>query len=63
MGYNITFITGYSNNHMGYFSTPDQYVIGGYESQLTLWGIQTAHLVREAAKAVAQAVLPASLRL
>lgn len=42
LGYDSTFLLGYSNNHMGYFTTPDEYEIGGYESQLTFWGIDTA---------------------
>jgi len=58
MGYNLTFLAGYSNSHMGYFATPDEYDIGGYESQLTFWGITTAAQVRAGAKAVAEAVIP-----
>jgi len=45
MGYDLTFLAGYSNNHMGYFATPDQYDLGGYESQLTFWGINTTAMV------------------
>jgi len=46
MGFPRTFLYGYSNDHMGYFATPNEYDIGGYESQLTLWGIYTAEMVR-----------------
>jgi neutral ceramidase len=46
LGFENTFLAGYSNSHMGYFATPDEYDIGGYESQLTLWGIDTAQMVR-----------------
>jgi len=52
-----TFIAGYSNNHMGYFATPREYVLGGYESQLTFWGISTAQQMREAAMSVVEQVL------
>jgi len=62
MGYNITFLTGYSNNHMGYFATPNEYDIGGYESQLTLWGIGTAGMVRSGAKEAAKSVIPLKKR-
>jgi hypothetical protein len=31
---------------MGYFATPIEYDVGGYESQLTFWGIQTAANIR-----------------
>jgi len=58
MGYDVTFLAGYSNAHMGYFAPPDEYDIGGYESQLTFWGIDTAEKIREGAKAVAQQVVP-----
>jgi len=52
LGYAETLIFGYSNSHMGYFTTPREYDIGGYESQLTLFGIGTAERVRDGAKAV-----------
>lgn len=29
MGFDRTFLAGYSNSHMGYFATPDEYDIGG----------------------------------
>jgi len=58
MGYNQTFLTGYSNAHMGYFATPNEYDIGGYESQLTFWGIETAARIRAGAKSVASLVIP-----
>jgi len=56
LGYTDTLIFGYSNNHMGYFTTPQEYDIGGYESQLTLWGIGTAGMVRDGCKAALQLV-------
>jgi hypothetical protein len=34
------------NNHMGYFATPNEYNVGGYESALTFWGIETAERIR-----------------
>jgi len=58
LGYNVTLLAGYSNDHMGYFATPQEYDIGGYESQLTLWGIGTAAKVRENAKFLATSVKP-----
>jgi len=47
LGYDQTFLLGYSNNHMGYFATPNEYDIGGYESQLTFWGINTSNHIRQ----------------
>eukprot|EP01104_Vermistella_antarctica_P008034 TRINITY_DN1998_c0_g1_i1.p1 TRINITY_DN1998_c0_g1~~TRINITY_DN1998_c0_g1_i1.p1 ORF type:complete len:503 (+),score=101.27 TRINITY_DN1998_c0_g1_i1:48-1511(+) len=58
LGFNNTFIAGYSNSHMGYFATPNEYDIGGYESQLTLWGIQTSDMIRTAARGVMSLVQP-----
>jgi len=58
MKFNRTFLAGYSNNHMGYFATPDQYDLGGYESQLTFWGINTTALVRAGCSLVASQVQP-----
>jgi len=46
LGFDQTFLLGYSNNYLMYFATPNEYDIGGYESVLTLWGINTSALVR-----------------
>lgn len=45
-GYNSVLLFGYSNNHIGYVTTAREYLIGGYESQLTFWGINTANYIR-----------------
>jgi hypothetical protein len=63
MGYDVTLLAGYSNAHMGYFATPNEYDIGGYESQLTFWGIQTASLIRAGCKYVAEAVASGGQKL
>jgi len=59
LGYNQTFLVGYTNNYLGYFTTPREYVIGGYESMLTLWGIDTAVYIRDGCYAAAKLVTPA----
>jgi len=58
LGFNQTFLCGYSNSHMGYFAPPDEYDWGGYESQLTFWGIGTAAMIRGGCKTVATQVKP-----
>jgi len=58
LNFDITFLAGYSNSHMGYFATPNEYDIGGYESQLTLWGIETATMVREGSYGVCNIIKP-----
>jgi len=37
----IHFFFGYSNNHLGYFTTEKEYQAGGYEADLSLFGIET----------------------
>jgi len=58
LGFNQTILAGYSNAHMGYFCPPDEYVIGGYECILTLFGIDTANKVEESCVDVASRVSP-----
>lgn len=58
LGFNRTYLSGYSNSHMGYFAPPDEYQVGGYESQLTLWGIDTALTVRSGVYGVASQLKP-----
>jgi len=60
LGFQETFLLGYSQNHMGYFATPNEYDIGGYESQLTFWGIDTALKIRQSVFGAAIKVLPNS---
>jgi len=57
LGFDQTFLMGYSNNYMGYFTTPREYLVGGYEAMLTLYGINTAERIRAGAKQVAQKVV------
>jgi len=57
LGFDKTFLFGYSNNHMGYFATPREYDVGGYESELTFWGEQTAEKVRNGCLTVARKVV------
>jgi len=46
LGFDQTFLFGYTNNYLMYFTTPNEYVLGGYEANLTLWGIDTAETIR-----------------
>ena len=46
----------YTNNYLMYFATPNEYMEGGYEASLTLWGIDTAERVRASCFAVAEKV-------
>jgi len=58
MGFDSTFICGYTNNYMGYFAPPNEYDIGGYESQLSFWGRNTAEIVRASVSTVALRIKP-----
>eukprot|EP01116_Phalansterium_solitarium_P025407 TRINITY_DN9709_c1_g2_i1.p1 TRINITY_DN9709_c1_g2~~TRINITY_DN9709_c1_g2_i1.p1 ORF type:complete len:500 (-),score=133.82 TRINITY_DN9709_c1_g2_i1:217-1716(-) len=57
LGFDRTFLFGYSNNYMGYFTTPREYLCGGYESVLTLWGIGTSARIQAGCHSAAVAVL------
>jgi hypothetical protein len=57
LGFDVTVFAGYSNNHMGYFCTPNEYDIGGYESQLTFWGYHTSDMIRSGVSLVAKQVV------
>lgn len=56
IGFDKTFILGYSNNYLGYITTPREYMVGGYEAMLTLFGIDTAEKIRNAVYFVASKV-------
>lgn len=58
LGYTDSFLIGYANNHMGYFTTPEEYIVGGYESLLSMWGINTGIKVRDAAVKALELVKP-----
>eukprot|EP00042_Codosiga_hollandica_P023055 m.89246 g.89246 ORF g.89246 m.89246 type:complete len:400 (-) comp51029_c0_seq1:339-1538(-) len=58
MGYSDVFLAGYSNAHMGYFATGQEYDVGGYESELTFWGYNTSQIVRAACDYVAVQLKP-----
>eukprot|EP01095_Lingulamoeba_sp_RSL-Kostka_P010630 TRINITY_DN3864_c0_g1_i1.p1 TRINITY_DN3864_c0_g1~~TRINITY_DN3864_c0_g1_i1.p1 ORF type:complete len:468 (+),score=190.18 TRINITY_DN3864_c0_g1_i1:25-1428(+) len=53
-----TFLFGYTNNYLMYFATPNEYVLGGYEANLTLWGIDTAEKIRVSVRKAAENVKP-----
>jgi len=56
LGYSQQLIFGYSNNYLGYFTSPREYIVGGYESILTMWGLNTSFLVREGAMTAMKSV-------
>jgi len=43
---------------MGYFATEREYDVGGYESLLTFWGVDTAERIRTNCTLVAKKVAP-----
>eukprot|EP00117_Sycon_ciliatum_P047172 scpid74991/ scgid33716/ Neutral ceramidase B; Acylsphingosine deacylase 2B; N-acylsphingosine amidohydrolase 2B len=58
LGFDSLVLAGYSNDHMGYFATVQEYDVGGYESLLTFWGSGTAEKIRQSCSAVASALAP-----
>jgi len=59
LGFDQTLLCGYSNNYMGYFATPNEYDIGGYESMMTFWGTKESAWVRQGCYTVASELQPA----
>jgi len=57
LGFNHTFLFGYTNNYLMYFCPEREYVLGGYECTITLWGINTSDWIRQGSKSVAQRVV------
>eukprot|EP00211_Chloroparvula_japonica_P002877 CAMPEP_0119124318 /NCGR_PEP_ID=MMETSP1310-20130426/3980_1 /TAXON_ID=464262 /ORGANISM="Genus nov. species nov., Strain RCC2339" /LENGTH=456 /DNA_ID=CAMNT_0007114257 /DNA_START=195 /DNA_END=1565 /DNA_ORIENTATION=+ len=58
LGFKELFLSGYTNHYANYFATPEEYVIGGYEAGLTLFGINTAEKVRKQCFEVMQSISP-----
>lgn len=58
LGFNNVLLYGYSNDHLSYFTTPREYEVGGYESIMTFWGIDSAYKIRDCAVTVARHVKP-----
>jgi len=58
LNFDYTFLQGYTNDHLGYFATQNEYEVGEYESLLTFWGINTADMIQKSCKTVASAVAP-----
>jgi len=58
LDFDETFLFGYSNSYCGYFAPFDEYLIGGYEGLLTLWGDHTADMVHDAVTKVARKISP-----
>lgn len=57
MGFDQAFVFGFANSHMGYFTTQREYEVGGYESLLTFWGINTCDRIREGTSGALRRVL------
>jgi len=47
LGFQNSFFFGYSNNHLGYFCTEEEYEEGGYESMMSFYGIKTGTIIRQ----------------
>jgi len=56
LGFDQHFLVGYTNNYLGYLTTPNEYLIGGYEAMLTLFSINTATMIREGIQYVSKLV-------
>jgi len=57
LGFDQNFLLGYTNNYLGYLTTPREYLVGGYEAMLTLFGIDSADKIRRSVYEVSQQVV------
>jgi len=58
LGFDHCFISSLTNNYLNYIADPDEYLVGGYEAALTLWGINTSTKIRQCAFHVSHSVAP-----
>ena len=55
-----TIIFGYSQGHVGYMLTPEDWLTGGYEPSITFWGpLEAEHIAEELVKLTPLAMTPA----
>jgi neutral ceramidase len=54
-----TIVVGYSQGHMGYLLTPEDWLLGGYEPSINLWGpLEGEYIAERAAEVLAMAATP-----
>lgn len=57
LGYDMSLIVGYSQDHEGYFLIPEDWLRGGYEPNINIWGPLQAEHVMEGVLATGRDVL------
>lgn len=57
LGYPMPMIVGYSQDHEGYFLPPEDWLMGGYEPNIALWGPLQAEHVMEGVLTYSEEVL------
>ena len=61
LGFEDVMIVGLTNGYMGYLMTEQEYNVGGYESVMTYWGIQTGRIARDKCHQAMSLVSPSSV--
>lgn len=57
LGYNMPLIVGYAQDHEGYFLPPEDWLAGGYEPNINIWGPLQAEHVLEGVLEYSKAIL------
>lgn len=57
LGYDMPLIVGYAQDHEGYFLIPEDWLVGGYEPNINIWGPLQAEHVMEGVLATGADVL------
>jgi len=57
LGYTMPLVVGYAQDHEGYFLIPEDWMLGGYEPNINLWGPLQAEHVMEGVLAYSDEIL------
>jgi neutral ceramidase len=61
LGFENSFVVGYAQDHEGYLLIPEDWLVGGYEPNINVWGPLQAEHIMEGAIDAAQVLLTDSL--
>jgi neutral ceramidase len=62
LGYHMPLLVGYSQDHQGYYLIPEDWLVGGYEPNINLWGPLEAEHVMEGVLEYSESVLGTDVR-
>lgn len=62
LGYDMPLMVGYAQDHEGYLLLPEDWLLGGYEPNINIWGPLQAEYILEQTLEMASVVLQSSVR-